>query len=903
MYARELLGPAVVPQAVLGCGASAFVVRARDESRGRDVAAKILFAEAFDDDGRARLAREAEVGSAVEHPGLVAVLRADPTRGFLLIELIDGESLAALLAREARLDARRVARLTLQILDVLEACHRVGVVHRDVTPGNILVARDGHARLSDFGIARSVDGGLTRSGTTMGTPAYMAPEQLRRADVDGRADLYGLGATMFEAATGARLHTDARSIDEPGRWMLDATGDPWLARAIEAAVASEPGDRPATAADMRALLAPPRSARRARWAVVAVVLVVILGAIAWLSPVGRPREHTPSVAPRIAVLPFLERTGLPELSMFAVDLPFLVAIRLAGREEEGVLGYYELLRRVRTASAPAAAWREAASAAGASYVVVGRTDTSTVVGRVLVEVTVEGPGGEIFERLESHVAPGEVVDVVLRWVPQLAMRIDHRPLGQPTEELRAEGGLALARGRAALERQEFMLALDELQHAVRLDPSSSDAWFYLAVAAWWHDLAPREVESIIDTAEKFPRTRARAALLEGIRLLVRGDYERAVTLLAPMSAELPSDPYLSYGLGEALFHAGRPDEGVAAIARAIELAPSQQLGMLHVLDVAIVRRDDARLEWGLARLSPTSMWSDVWRARLWIAQGKIDAARELLYAVAARGHDPAEQLAMVEMLAPLEVYTGRPRLAELIVDQVEARVAVRLGMAEVRCAIHLAEGEPTDACAAAMVKLATSERHDVAMAHTEAVRLGEVLLFEGDEATLEAIDRALERLSTDRRPVGRAATLRLLLGLRLGRPTVKGASTHPMNRALELAIDAERAGRWGEAAERWASARSVSSEASLSFALAVLEARAAQHAGQHERARRACGEVRTPYALTTGWLGAIGTCTAITAQAARAMGDQRAANESLAHLRALRRHATPGDALIAAAER
>jgi len=193
----------------LGNGGMGVVWRARDELIGREVAIKDLTlppsATAADQAGlRARVVREARVAARFSHPGAVVlhdVLEHDG-RPFLVMELVDAPTLHALVQRDGPLPPGRVAGLGLRLLDTLVAAHRQGVVHLDVTPANVLVLADGGTKLADFGIAAVQGAPLDGGGLVVGSPGYMAPEQVVGDQVGPPADLWALAATMYFAVEG-----------------------------------------------------------------------------------------------------------------------------------------------------------------------------------------------------------------------------------------------------------------------------------------------------------------------------------------------------------------------------------------------------------------------------------------------------------------------------------------------------------------------------------------------------------------------------------------------------------------------------------------------------------------------------------------------------------------------------
>ncbi len=192
---------------LLGHGGTADVHRAVDTTNGRVVAVKLL--RSTDPALARRLSHEAKALRQLHHPNLVGLLDAgvaDDGRGFLVVELVEGSSLAASLTAGPRPPAT-VAAVAAEVADALAAVHAAGIVHRDVKPGNILLDADGHARLADFGIASLADASmLTATGTTLGTAAYMAPEQLEHHAVGPAADVWSLGLVLLECLVGRRLY-------------------------------------------------------------------------------------------------------------------------------------------------------------------------------------------------------------------------------------------------------------------------------------------------------------------------------------------------------------------------------------------------------------------------------------------------------------------------------------------------------------------------------------------------------------------------------------------------------------------------------------------------------------------------------------------------------------------------
>ena len=254
-------------EAELGRGAMAVVYRAREVRLRRVVALKVLPPElAFRAGVRERFLREAQTAAQLSHPHIVPVYAAGDDGGvaWLAMALVDGETLADRLARAPRATADEARRILVETADALAYAHARGVVHRDVKPENILLDRDtGRVMVADFGIARATedDGRLTGTGVTLGTPAYMSPEQaMGETAVDGRTDQYALGVVGYQLLTGTLPFqaTNAtgmlmKHVGEVPRPVRERAPDvpPPLAHAVERALAKKPADRWPDAAAFR----------------------------------------------------------------------------------------------------------------------------------------------------------------------------------------------------------------------------------------------------------------------------------------------------------------------------------------------------------------------------------------------------------------------------------------------------------------------------------------------------------------------------------------------------------------------------------------------------------------------------------------------------------------------------
>ena len=239
----------------------------RDVDLDRPVALKRLAENlSRDEELRRRFLREARLAARLSHPNVVRVFDVgeDDGRPFIAMEYVEGETLADLLARRGPLPVAEAATLGVQICAGLAAAHAAGLVHRDVKPQNLLLGTDGVLKLGDFGIAVGYEGTrLTLAGTVLGTVGYLAPEQARGEEVTAAADIYAVGAVLYELLTGEPALT-AGSLAElgsdgfhpPDLAARVPNAPPELVAAVTACLSVRPEDRPSSAAALARRLAP-----------------------------------------------------------------------------------------------------------------------------------------------------------------------------------------------------------------------------------------------------------------------------------------------------------------------------------------------------------------------------------------------------------------------------------------------------------------------------------------------------------------------------------------------------------------------------------------------------------------------------------------------------------------------
>jgi len=251
----------------IGKGGMGTVYRAMDEMLHRDVAIKVLNAELNDPEVAKRFRAEAITVARLSHPGIATIYELFEHEGqwLMVMEFVRGETLESMISRMGALSAQRSAELVMQSLAALAHAHSMGVVHRDLKPANLMITENGAVKVIDFGIAR-VSGSehLTNAGFMMGTPAYMAPEQVRGGEVDSRADLYAMGVVFYRLTSGklpfkgdTAFAMVQSQVNEPPTPIATIRSDlpTWVDEIVTRALAKAPEERFQSAVEFHEALA------------------------------------------------------------------------------------------------------------------------------------------------------------------------------------------------------------------------------------------------------------------------------------------------------------------------------------------------------------------------------------------------------------------------------------------------------------------------------------------------------------------------------------------------------------------------------------------------------------------------------------------------------------------------
>jgi eukaryotic-like serine/threonine-protein kinase len=693
------LGDAYVIDSEIAGGGMSRLFLATETSLSRRVVVKVLPPEAVGPASQERFELELASTARLQHPHIVPVLRSGTADGlaWYVMPYLEGESLNRRIEREGALPVADGLRLIGEIADALDHAHRAGLVHRDVKPGNILL-HDGHAYLTDFGIARALardsDGSrLTTTGLAVGTLGYMAPEQFGGGPVDARADIYSLGAVAWETLTGrSALAGRAGSALLPSGRVSRATSirsaiPATVSAALQRALAMDPADRFATAAEFRdALASAPRRRRDAAVIALSVAAATLLLFVAASSAV-RSRRGESGVFPTraadlIAIAPF--EILRPDLDLWREGMVDILARNLDGMGPLRSLQPSLVIPRWKGRPDIASA-QDLGRAVGAGLVVIG---------------TVQGSGPD---SISAHVT---LVDVSrARVIAELRRKGDPQRMDAFTDSItfdllralgrerpiaavrtRAIGAQSLTALKAFLQGEQlrrhgmFDSSAVLYEEAIRLDSTFSLAYHGLVMALKWaavdSETRSRAIAAAFRAAQDLSgmsRYDSLGIVADTLQIIVQqatpesrrlDDYAIAAVarqwdaVLRQLAREYPSDPKALSELADLYFHQGwrfgvRLDSVTTLLVRAVDADSGFAEAYLHLIQMQVLMSQDvhaaASAIEALHRRDPGSLWAGTYRAALAVERDAVAAPATLL--AAAERSNPIELRGLVSLLA------------------------------------------------------------------------------------------------------------------------------------------------------------------------------------------------------------------------------------------------------------
>jgi eukaryotic-like serine/threonine-protein kinase len=643
---------------LLARGGMGDVYRARDERLHRDVALKVL-ADARTGEARRidRFMHEARVTASLDHPNVIRVYDVGRflERAYLVAELLEGESLRSRIAH-GPLPPDEVLRIGKEIGRGLAAAHAAGLVHRDLKPDNIFLTRSGTTKILDFGIAKliqdeTVRGGFsTATGVLLGTAGYIAPEQIRGEPLDGRADLFALGAVLFEMLTGERAFARVHLVeslhailhDPPSAALDERPGVPLgLAQVVGRLLEKAPEARFQSAAELIEALegvdpthvgatrqATYSSVRTAAWTV-AAALVLLAGGASLIIPRQESQRAPPIVAPlpaqplKLAIMPFRSIPPATDHGVLELGLAEVLIGRLGQLSNVQVLPL-SATERLRTEEPV-----EAAQKLGADLVLtvtLQRDDNHVRANPRLISASGEAIWATTVDTDAMSVFSIQDI-IVSKVVDELAPKLS---AGARTKLAQAgtknnDAWEAYVRGRAYVLSPtvpDLNRAKEAFEEALRLDPNYADAWASLGSA---YKRMP--IAASMPTAEALTKARDAAeralqidaenaeaySVLGTVAFWYEWDFAKAERLLRRAIELQPSSADAQLFLAHLYANIGRHDEALNEIRRTRALDPAWPLARAQEGSFLIMARryeealrllDDAiKLEPGSGRLA------------------------------------------------------------------------------------------------------------------------------------------------------------------------------------------------------------------------------------------------------------------------------------------------------------
>ncbi len=621
---RNPVVPSVAPRyrilQEVGRGGMGIVYEAEDLRLHRTVALKFLPEDlTASQDDIARFQHEAEAISALNHPHIATIYDVDEVDGrkFLTLEFIPGGTLKARVTQSVsqgkEIPLTDVADYGIQIAEALAHAHREGIIHRDIKTDNVMLSREGSVRLTDFGLAKLKGRGqITRAGSTLGTAAYVSPEQLRSEDVDQRSDLFSLGVVLYELTTG---HLPFRGEHESALTYSVAHEDPTPAatyrkdvpgalvtiiqRCLEKDKTRRYQNADALAADLRefrrGLTAPGSSApRRGKlpWVIAAAAAALGVLALYLFLPASRP---SPPTGKSIAVLPFANMSGNPEDEYFSDGVTEDILTQISRIADLNVISRTSVMQYKGTKKTI----REIGRELNVGYILEGSIrragDQVRIVAQLIDATDDRHVWAETYDKefkqifaVQSEVAQKIAGALEAKLSSAERQRIESRP----TSNIDAYNDVL--KGRFHWNKRtadDLAKALGYFKSAIEKDPGYADAYAGLAES---YVLFPEYAGASADQMYPLAESAAKKALdidpsmgeahaVFGLIRIDRWDYRGGEQEIKKAIALSPNNPSAHQWYSLCLVFQGRLDEGFAEMNRAHELDP---LSLVISMDVA-----------------------------------------------------------------------------------------------------------------------------------------------------------------------------------------------------------------------------------------------------------------------------------------------------------------------------
>jgi serine/threonine protein kinase/Tfp pilus assembly protein PilF len=625
----------------IGSGGMGDVYLATDTGLGRKVALKFLPPSfTADTQLRARFLREAQLASSLDHPNVCTIHEVGQSSEhlFIAMQYVEGVALKKLIgSRPVKLDA--LLSISLQAADALSAAHELGIIHRDIKPGNIIVTPKGQAKVLDFGLAKlagnrtradvsATESELTRTGVVVGTPSYMSPEQARGEHVDHRSDIFSLGAVIYEMATGkvpftgkSQAETMNAVINEPHVPVAELNNEipEELSTAIDRALSKDPAGRYQSMGEMllslrragraaglmdrndsqdatiRYVPLERRSQRRWLWGIALLAMLVALGL--WLSLRRSWVTQPPTGIQSLAVLPMENLSGDVAQDYFAdgmtdaliTDLAKISSLQIISRA--GVMQYKSTNKPLPDIS------RDLKVDAVVTGSVLRSGERVRITVQLIQGATNRNLWADSYERdfrdvlaLQRDVARDIAGEIRIQLSPQeQAQLASGRSVNPEAYDLYLRGRYYANRQ----NREDIETSIVSLERAVELDPNFASAWAELAQAYVWKLFlfAPQERQweekafKATERALDLDTNSAVAHLARGRLLWTPANHFSHEKAIAEYRRALSLNPDLDEArnqLALIYYHIGAFDEALQESQKAIAANPTNNLAQLRI---------------------------------------------------------------------------------------------------------------------------------------------------------------------------------------------------------------------------------------------------------------------------------------------------------------------------------
>jgi len=688
----------------IGEGGMGVVYKAQDTKLDRTVALKFLPEHLlYDPASKSRFIDEAKGASAINHQNITTVYDIDEFEGksFIAMEYIEGKSLKELAKGELKLN--QVFEIVIQIAEGLNAAHKKEIVHRDIKPDNLMLTKENVVKIMDFGLAKLKGySHLTKTGSTVGTVAYMSPEQAQGGEIDHRTDIFSLGVVLYQLITGklpfkgeheaAIIYSICNEEAEPlARYK---TGVPQgLERIIQKALRKDRNVRYQSVADLEADLkgvqkeitsgiAPFKQRIKNRKVLVIgmVALILIVGYTIFSRFFGPSTKEPGSQRKMLAVLPF-ENLGTPDQEYFADGITEEIMARLANIQGLGVIARTSVLQYKNSKKTIPEIGKEL----NVDYVLEGtiRWQKSSE-GESRVRVTPQlirvSDATHLWANVYDEVM-AEVFKVQSDIAQKVASAMDVALLEQERQSLQAKPTENIdayeyyLRGhdyfkRGTQTKRELQIASEMYKKAVELDPQFAQAYARLGMAEielyWHHDKIEElliQAKKAVDKAFQLQPGLPEAHIALGSYYYHLLDYERALEQFSIAQKGLPNNTQLFVEIGFLKRRQGKWEEALASFIKAMELDPGNQTVAFQAGLTCSYMRNYSQAIYYLDRaISLVPDWNQPYILKSWVYipwEGNTTKARQVLQEAETKVQ--SVELAISGVL--LDIFDGHYKMA------------------------------------------------------------------------------------------------------------------------------------------------------------------------------------------------------------------------------------------------